>query len=122
MLEAHPHLSGFLRYPVEGAATLPRLCGLWRAKARPALANAPVESDIPALLFSGNFDPITPSSYADQAQETLSAAFSYVLPHVGHGVLRSDRCAVRMAKAFIADPASEPDSSCIANTRTIDFD
>ena len=122
MLRAHPHLSGYMRYPVEGVATLPRLCDLWRAKARPALANAPVASDIPALLLSGNFDPITPPSYADQAQETLSAAFSYVLPHVGHGVLRSDRCAVRMAKAFIADPAAEPDSSCIANTRAIDFE
>lgn len=122
MLRTHPHLSGFVRYPVEGAATLPRLCNLWQAKARPALANAPVTSEIPALLLSGNFDPITPHAYAVQAQETLSAAFSYVLPHVGHGVLRSDRCAVRMAKAFIADPASEPDSSCIANTRAIDFD
>ncbi len=122
MLKAHPHLSGYLRYPVEGPATLAKLCELWRAKARPALANAPVASDIPALLLSGHFDPITPPSYADQAQATLSAAFNYVLPHVGHGVLRSDRCAVRIAKAFISDPASKPDSSCIAATRAIDFD
>lgn len=122
MLQAHPHLSGFLRYPVEGVTTLPRLCDLWRAKARPALANAPVESAIPSLLLSGEFDPITPPAYADHAQETLSAAFSYVLPHVGHGVLRSDRCAVRIASAFIADPHAEPDSSCIATTRPIEFD
>ncbi len=122
MLQAHPHLRGFLRYPVEGAATLSRLCDMWQAKARPALANAPVESDIPALLLSGAFDPITPAAYAEQAQETLSAAFSFFLPHVGHGVLRSERCAVRMAKAFIAAPHTEPDSSCIAATRAIDFE
>ena len=122
MLEAHPHLAGFLRYPVEGAATLPRLCEVWQAKARPALANAPVTSDIPALLLSGNFDPITPPSFAEQAQETLSAAYSFVLPHVGHGTLRSDRCAVLIAKAFIADPLSEPDSSCVAKTRAINFE
>lgn len=121
MLEAHPHLSGFLRYPVEGAATLPQLCDLWMAKARPALANAPVASDIPALLLSGNLDPITPPAYADQAHETLTSAYSFVLPHVGHGVLRSDRCAVRIAKAFIAKPLDEPDSSCIATTRPLDF-
>lgn len=122
MLEEHPHLGGFLHYPVEGVATLPRLCKLWQAKARPALANAPVTSDIPALLLSGNFDPITPPSFADQAQATLSAAYSFVLPHVGHGTLRSDRCAVRIATAFIADPMSAPDSSCIAATQPIDFD
>lgn len=122
MLQAHPHLDGFLRYPVEGAATLTRLCDLWQAKARPALANAPVASDIPALLLSGNFDPITPPSYADQARETLSTAYSFVLPHVGHGVLRSDRCAVRMAKAFISDPHTEPDGSCIAGARALEFE
>ncbi len=121
MLQAHPHLSGYLRYPVEGAATLSRLCDLWGAKARPPQANAPVTSDIPALLLSGNFDPITPAAYAEQARETLSAAFSFVWPHVGHGVLRSDRCAVRIAKAFLVDPHTEPDSSCIASTRAIDF-
>lgn len=122
LLRAHPHLSGFLLYPVEGAATLARLCDLWQAQARPALANAPVVSDIPALLLSGAFDPITPHAYAEQAQETLSAAFSYVLPHVGHGVLRSDRCAVRMAKAFLVDPHTEPDSGCIARTRSLAFE
>ena len=122
MLATYPHLSGFLRYPVEGAATMSRLCERFRAKARPALANHPVESAVPALLLSGNFDPITPPAYADLAEATLSGAFSFVLPHVGHGVLRSDRCAVRIATAFINDPFNEPDSACIAATRAIDFD
>ena len=36
LLATHPHLSGYLRYAVEGAATLPRLCELWLAEARPA--------------------------------------------------------------------------------------
>ena len=122
MLEAHPHLAGFIRYPVEGAATLPRLCEMWRSKARPVLANSPVESNVPALLLSGNFDPITPPSYAEQAEATLSVSYNFVLPHVGHGVLRSDRCAVRIAVEFIDEPLREPDSSCIADTRAIEFD
>lgn len=122
MLSEHPHLADYLHYPVEGAASLPRLCELWQAKARPALANEPVTSDIPALLLSGNLDPITPPSFADLARETLSAAYSFVLPHVGHGTLRSDPCAVHIARAFIAEPLSEPDSDCIAQTRPIDFD
>ena len=101
---------------MEGSATLPRLCAMWQAEARPPLANSPVQSDIPALLLSGNFDPITPPSYAEMADETLSASYSYVLPHVGHGVLRSDDCGLQIALEFISKPEIEPDSSCIAET------
>ena len=122
VLAAHPHLSGYLRYPVEGAATLPRLCEIWRAEARPSSVNQAVESDVPALLLSGNYDPITPPVYADMAGKTLTTAYNFVLPHVGHGVLRSDRCAVRIAVDFINSPLSEPDSSCIAETRAIEFE
>ena len=121
VLAAHPHLSGYLRYPVEGADTLVRLCGLWQAEARPPSAKDAVTSDIPALLLSGNYDPITPPSYADEAAATLSRAFKFVLPHAGHGVLRSDACAVRIAVAFIAEPLQKPDSGCIADTKAIVF-
>lgn len=122
MVEAHPHLGGYLRYPVEGLSTLSRLCGMWLAEARPQSVNDPVRSDVPALLLSGHYDPITPPVYAEMASETLETAYRYVLPHVGHGVLRSDRCAIDIALDFINAPLSEPDSSCIARTRAIVFD
>lgn len=121
MLEDYPHLDGYARYPVEGMATLGRLCDIFREEARPALANRPVTSSVPALLLSGNYDPITPPSYAEQAEASLTASFSYVLPHVGHGVLRSHRCAVLIALDFIEEPLTEPDSSCIASIPAIEF-
>ncbi len=121
LIAAHPHLSGYLAYPVEGSATLQRLCDMWGTKARPPSANSPVDSAIPALLLSGNFDPITPPSYADMAQKTLSNSYNYVLPQVGHGVLRSDKCAIDIALAFINEPFAEPNSSCIAETPTLSF-
>ncbi|MDE2858932.1 MAG: alpha/beta hydrolase [Chloroflexota bacterium] len=122
LIAAHPHLSGYLDYPVEGSATLARLCEMWGAKARPDSANSPVKSDVPALLLSGEFDPITPPSYADMAHETLSVSYNYLLPHVGHGVLRSERCAVAIALDFLDNPDRDPDSSCIADTPSIDFE
>lgn len=122
MLEAHPHLAGYVRYPVEGVATLARLCRLWQAQPRPLSVNDPVVSDVPALLLSGNFDPITPPAYADMAGETLTTVYNFVFPHVGHAVLGSDRCAVEIAVAFINAPLREPDSSCIAETQPIAFD
>ncbi len=122
MLAEFPHLGGFLRYPVEGPATLSRLCDIYQAEARPPLANSPVTSAVPALLLSGEYDPITPPAYARQAASTLSASFSYTLPHVGHAVLRSHRCAVRIATDFISDPLQAPDSRCIAAIRAVEFD
>ena len=122
IIAAYPHLSGYLRYPVEGADTLQRLCGLWQAEARPDIANSPVESDIPTLLLSGDFDPITPPAYADLAARTLSTSYSFVWPQVGHGVLRSDACAVDIALDFIKAPTAEPDDSCIAKAPAIEFD
>ncbi len=122
MLADFPHLGGFAAYPVEGRATLGRLCELFREEARPPLANTPVRSDVPALLLSGDYDPITPPAYAESAEATLTASFSYVLPHVGHGVLRSHRCAVRIALAFIEAPRREPDSSCVAAIPALEFD
>ena len=122
IIAAHPHLSGYLGYAVEGISTIQRLCDLWQAKARPPIANSPVESDIPTLLLSGDFDPITPPAYADMTDDTLATSYSFVLPQVGHGVLRSDRCAVDIALDFIANPWTEPDGSCIAKTPPIVFD
>lgn len=122
IIAAHPHLSGYLRYAVEGVGTVQRLCGLWQAEARPAIANSPVESDIPTLLLSGDFDPITPPPYADLAAQTLSTSYSFVWPQVGHGVLRSDACAVDIALDFIKAPTVKPDSGCIDKAPAIVFD
>ena len=97
MLAELPHLAGYLRYPVEGSATLGKLCDLFGVVARAPKSNEAVESGIPALLLSGEYDPITPPIYADQAEAGLSAAFNFVLPHVGHGALRSHICAVRIS-------------------------
>lgn len=121
LVAAHPHLREFLAYPVEGQATLPQLCELWGVTARPDSVNQAVHSDVPALLLSGNYDPITPPAYADTASRTLSSAYTYVLPHVAHAALRSDDCAVDIAVAFISQPLIEPDSSCIERTQPMRF-
>ncbi len=121
LLQEHSHLESYMQYPVEGRETLAQLCDLWLVESRVPRANMPVTSEVPALLLSGNYDPITPPDYAAQAEETLTTAYNFVLPHVGHGVLRSDECAVEIAVAFIEDPLSGPDSSCIAETKEIEF-
>jgi len=122
LIETYPHLDGYLRYLVEGVGTVGRLCEIWQTQARDSLANEAVASDVPTLLLSGNFDRITPPYYATLANETLTQSYNYILPHVGHGVLRSDDCAVEIALEFIDNPVTEPDISCIDETLPIIFD
>ncbi len=121
LLAAHPHLTGFLAYPVEGQATLARLCEMWGGYSRPLSANEAVHSEVPTLLLSGDYDPITPPAYADMAAETLGNAYNIKLPHVGHAVLRSDDCAVEIAVAFIDEPHEEPNDSCIEGMQPLRF-
>ncbi len=122
ILAQFPHLSGYLRYHVEGTATMARLCDIYGAKTRTPQSNEPVTSSVPALLLSGDYDPITPPGYADQAATSLSAAHNFTLPHLGHGVLRSHGCAVEIALAFIEQPLEAPDSQCIGAIGAIEFD
>jgi hypothetical protein len=73
----------------------------------------PVKSDIPTLLLSGGFDPITPASYAQEVASTLSHSYSFVFPAGGHGQLLEGDCPEGIAQAFLANPNQPPDASCI---------
>jgi pimeloyl-ACP methyl ester carboxylesterase len=84
--------------------------------------NMPVVSDIPALVLSGEFDPITPPEWGRAVAADLSNSFFFEFPTVGHGVIRSDTCARDMALAFLNDPTTEPDSSCMTDLPPLVFD
>jgi pimeloyl-ACP methyl ester carboxylesterase len=86
-----------------------------------AVENEPVASDVPVLLLAGEFDPITPPSWAERASETLSASQLFVLPGVGHEVLASSACAVEMARAFLAAPEQPLDSTCVSAVKSTPF-
>lgn len=89
------------------------ICGLWGVDLLPAALREPVQSDIPVLLLSGEFDPITPPENGDVVADLLSHSFSYTFPGVGHGALRSGACALSIMQDFLDDPAREPDASCM---------
>ncbi len=88
-------------------------CEMWGAGAAGAVENQPVTSDIPALILSGEYDPITPPAWGALAAETLPNAFVFELTGLGHGVVRSSNCGQLLALAFIDDPSRPPDASCL---------
>ena len=87
-------------------------CDAWPVSAVDGGVPEPVASDVPALLISGAFDPITPPAAAELATETLTDARLYVVPFGGHGAGLTDPCAIAARDAFFADPADAGPVTC----------
>ena len=97
---------------------------LWLSDvAEPAdpIENTPMESDIPALVFSGSYGPISSPEWARRAAETLSHSYLYEFANMAHGVMRSDACVLNIGLQFLDDPTSEPDASCMQGIDEISF-
>jgi pimeloyl-ACP methyl ester carboxylesterase len=89
------------------------LCEAWQAGQAGPVENEPVTSPVPSLVLSGQYDPITPPSWGRLAAATLENSYFYEFPGIGHGVMRSDACALEIGLQFLDDPSVEPDASCI---------
>lgn len=96
-------------------------CAIWDVTMASELENLPVLSEIPTLIFSGSYDPITPKQWGDEAGKYLSHSWHYVFPNVGHGALDSFECPTDIALQFLVNPSLEPDASCLASMSAPDF-
>jgi pimeloyl-ACP methyl ester carboxylesterase len=76
-------------------------------------ARQPIESDRPALILSGQFDPITPPAFGKLAAGGLSAAYVFTLPGMGHGTWSSHPCADSLVAQFLDQPEEMPNAACI---------
>jgi pimeloyl-ACP methyl ester carboxylesterase len=102
------------------AATL-KVCSYWPHGQRDAEASAPVRSDIPVLLLSGELDPVTPPSHAAEALRDLPHGVHVVVPGAGHGV--SGRgCVPRLMSRFIDSAGAKAlDTACVGQQKRPPF-
>lgn len=94
------------------------ICALWDVTVLDSYVDVPVNSDVPVLLMSGDFDPITPPSYADAAAETLPNSYNLVFPLGGHGAF-FETCGMQIALEFLNNPSAQPDTTCIDNDSAV---
>ncbi len=73
----------------------------------------PLESTVPALVFSGRFDPITPPAWGRQVADGLANATFVVLPSISHAAVLEDPCADALLAAFLDDPTADLDLRCV---------
>jgi hypothetical protein len=83
----------------------------------PEVTDEPIRSDLPVLMLNGSFDPITPDLANDVVRQLLPNSFEIESPSGGHvQFIAGGACAQEIVAAFVADPATEPDSSCVAES------
>lgn len=112
ILVDYPELVDFFEDATLGHAAY-AVCTFWDAGQAADVENEPVTSDIPTLVMTGAFDPITPPVWGRHAAETLEDSFFYLYPSVGHGAASVAGCPQDMLLAFLSDPSRPPDDTCI---------
>ena len=94
------------------AVTVVETCQQWQIELLPRTDLQAVRSDVPALLLSGAFDPITPPEYAETLLANLPNAKHVVFPYGSHGQAVTDPCTNRIIQDFVDDPTGHLDVTC----------
>lgn len=88
-------------------------CPGWPHGSRAADFTAPLRSDVPVLLLSGELDPVTPPRYAERVLEGLPNGRHLVLRGQGHGTLGRG-CMPRLLAQFLESAdAKALDATCL---------
>ncbi len=89
-------------------------CEAWPRGRRPDDFHEALKSDVPSLLLSGEYDPVTPPRYGDQVLKGLSRARHLVAPGQGHNVIGRG-CLPRLVARFVDRlETADLDAGCIA--------
>ena len=88
-------------------------CAEWPAGTAPADFRAPVVSEVPVLLLSGERDPVTPPRYADRVAGHLPNSLHLVAAGQGHSVM-GNACLREIVAEFVAEASvSGLDTGCV---------
>jgi len=92
-------------------------CEVWPRGTRPADFDAPLHSDRPVLLLSGEFDPVTPPRYGEEVVRTLPNGRHLVARGQAHGVLGTGCMPQLLGRFVAAADARTLDATCLDRLR-----
>jgi pimeloyl-ACP methyl ester carboxylesterase len=108
-------------YLPDHTAEIVKYCQQWPHAQSPAEFKHPVKSDIPTLLLSGEADPITPPTNAEQVAKNLSNKLSLVVPGIGHNIIYRG-CVPKILTSFIeSGTAAGLDTGCAQQVHPAPF-
>jgi pimeloyl-ACP methyl ester carboxylesterase len=92
---------------------LHEICALWPRGPVDADLHAPLRSEVPTLLLSGEADPVTPPVDAERAAEGLTRHRHLILKGEGHGQLATG-CMPNLTADFLDNLAPDKlDATCL---------
>ncbi len=93
--------------------SLERICEYFPAGKLPETYFEPVHSEVPTLLLSGNYDPVTPPIWGQHVASTLPNSRHIVVAGAHHGVTMQG-CVSRLVQNFIeAGSAADLKTECV---------
>lgn len=101
--------------------SLQAMCSVWPKGEIDADFHAPLQSNVPVLILSGENDPVTPASYGDQAVKGFARGRHLVFPGQGHGQLMS-ACGASLIRRFVeSGSALDLAADCLARVAPAPF-
>ncbi len=99
-------------------------CALWPQGSIPKDYSSTIRSDVPTLILTGQWDPVTPPIYGDDLSKNLRNSLHIVVPSGGHGFgdLDGIDCISRITADFIDKGTPRGlDTSCVRSIRRKGF-
>ena len=99
-------------------------CALWPRATVPADYSEPTRSTAPVLIVTGEWDPVTPPSNAEQVARSLTNSLNIVVPHGAHGLgsLEGLDCLDRLSSEFVEKGSVKGlDPACVKSIRRKGF-
>jgi len=99
-------------------------CALWPRAQVERNYTAPVRVDVPVLILTGEWDPVTPPANGDRIAKNLPNSLHIVVPHGAHGLggLEGIDCVLGLTTGFVEQGTTRGlDTSCVKNIRRKGF-
>ena len=89
------------------------VCKSWTKGDASPILRAPVSSNVPILILSGEADPITPPRHIERITQSLPNSLHLIFNGMGHGNVTND-CAAKILDAFIESASiRDLDTACV---------
>ena len=89
-------------------------CSIWPSEQTDESFSAPIESDVPTLLLSGELDPATPPEWGALAMTNMTNAKHFVAPYATHGVASQSCGNDLVAQLIESRSVSDLNDSCLS--------
>ena len=97
------------------------ICNIFRPEHPETSFYEPIESNMPILVMSGEFDPGTPPSFSHATVKKLSNATLVIVPNAAHAAMHYNECTVLLVEKFLENPHKPIDIKCINEIERIKF-